>query len=124
MIMRLLKFRDSITEQVARGMRDVADWHDACDRKPVGIPIDGHVVLRDEDGDMRLIIVAIGGDFGVEFKLDAEDALRLHDSLCRALDEMKGDDIEHFIESLTQEDVQEITDIIGGILSNGTAAES
>ena len=118
MIVRLLRFRDTITEKVAEAMHDIGAWHDACTKPPVPMATEGHCMLRDEDGNIRLIVVGEGGEFGFEMELDVRCAIQLHDGLCRAIDDMKADVVDEFIEALSVEDVKEITDVIGGMFTS------
>lgn len=123
MIVRLLNFKARMTEAVARTMSTVTEWHEACHQAPRPLPVEGIIQLGDDDDHLRILFI-IGESGAVEIELDAEDAQCLLEGLDAAVAHMQQKELSDFVDNLDEDDVKEITDIIGGILSNRTAAES
>lgn len=123
MIVRLLSFKARMTEAVARKMRTVDEWHSACSQEPTPLPVEGVIQLGDDNDHLRILFI-IGESGAVELELDAESAKLLLEGLDAAVTHMQQKELSDFVDNLDADDVKEMTDIIGGILSNRTAAES
>ena len=125
MKIRLLTFPDRVGRNEAESLDSIDKWHErASDRlSKTPLHVDGQALLCEGTKELRLLFICDNGNVAIDLSLDADDSERLMEIINEGRMHMAERSLEQFVESITPEQAQEITDVIGGMMMDAGGVE-
>ena len=126
MKIRLLTFEDRVGRSEAESLDTIDKWHARAkqDRmSKLALHVDGQALLSNGTKELRMLFICDNGNAAIDLSLDPDDAEHLMDILSEGRMRMAEISLEKFVESMSEEQAQEITDVIGGMLMEAGGTE-
>ena len=124
MKIRLLTFEKPVSPSEARDLDGIDKWHDRASNSSMsGISLDvvGHAVMSDDNCLLRTLFVCDGGLAAIDFAMGPDDLDHLIELLTEAKLQMTEAALSAFVDGLSDNQAQEITDILGGLMTAGAS---
>ena len=126
MKIRLLTFDERVGRSEAESLDSIDKWHARAkqDRmSKLALHVDGQALLSNGTKELRLLCICDNGNAAIDLSLDPDDSEHLMEILNEGRMRMAEISLENFVESMSEEQAQEITDVIGGMLMEAGGTE-
>ena len=126
MKIRLLTFDERVGRSEAESLDSIDKWHARAKKgreSTMSLRVDGQALLSNGTGELRLLLICDNGTAAIDLSMDADDSGQLMDAIHEGRMQMASLSMEKFVDCMSDEQAQEITDIIGGMLMESRGSE-
>jgi hypothetical protein len=127
MKIRLLTFVERVGRNEAESLDSIDKWHARANQSrrlsESALHVDGQALLSNGTGELRLLFICDNGNAAIDLSLDPDDTEHLMEILDEGRMRMAEISLEKFVENISSEEAQEITDVIGGMMMDAGGTE-